>query len=830
MLKRTLLSTKPKPMFNALRKTVLAAIISIAGFNAMAQSIVDVTTAITSNTTWTKNNIYVLKGMIAVKNGATLTIQPGTEIRGDKTIKGGLLITRDGMINANGTACEPIVFTSNQPVGQRNYGDWFGVIILGDAPINQTSVGNPGTALIEGGNFGEDGRFGGTNPNDNSGIFRYVRIEYPGIAFTTNNETNGLTMGGVGNGTQIDHIQVSFSGDDGFEWFGGTVNCSHLISYQTWDDDLDTDWGYTGKVQFVYVIRNIAIADVSQSNGFEADNDGTGTAATPVSEPYFSNVTIIGPREFTGTPNTLYRRAMHLRRNTRNSIYNSVFVGYPTGLFVDGTAANNNYAGGLLQLANNVMANMGSDFDASMSAAAIARYDSINARFASTSSLGFATGYNNLNTPSLLPTAGSILQSGADFSNTRLQDPFFTAVTFRGAFGTQDWTLGWAKWDLNNTSFHNLRPSNLVTSVGSTGTIMNVGFRAGTGTNLTYFIQYKLATATTWTTSNLYNGITVTSGTTVINRQLSLPAGNYQVRVGVRSGAGAINWGCVANVALVCNRDINLFPTNIFCARGNDGRITSSYVNYRAPYTVSWRNANNVQIGTGSAVGSLTAGTYSLTVTDNMGCSTTKSVTLTQPDTTDVPMSPVVSGSNLSRRVTFRSVPGALRYQYIGRRADGVVLSARTVGAGTANDTVLQLASNPIYTAGGAGTVTARIRAVMPTRNSSYTCEVFGIIALPARIDGGSNEPSEVVSEKGFSVFPNPAVDVLNLNYEFSSENSAVVNIYSVTGALVSSRIIKASNGFANETIDVKDLNRGLYLVQVVEGAQAKTLRVVVSK
>ncbi len=819
-------------MLNTLRKTALVAALTVASIGAMAQSIIDVTTAITTNTTWTKNNIYLLKGMITVKNGATLTIQAGTEIRGDKTVKGGLMITRDGMINAAGTACEPIVFTSSQPVGQRSYGDWYGVIILGDAPINQNpnAAQNPGTALIEGGNFGEDGRFGGNNATDNSGIFSYVRIEYPGIAFTSNNETNGLTMGGVGSGTQIDHIQVSFSGDDGFEWFGGTVNCSHLISYRTWDDDMDTDWGYVGKVQFVYIIRDIAIADVSQSNGFEADNDGTGTSATPVSEPYFSNVTIIGPREFTGTVNSLYRRAMHLRRNTRNSIYNSVFVGYPTGLFVDGTAANNNYTGGLLQLANNVMANMGADFDASMSAAAIARYDSINARFTSTSSLGFATGYNNLTTPTLLPTAGSILQSGADFSNSRLQNSFFTSVSFRGAFGTQDWTLGWAKWDLNNTTFHNLRPSALTTSVGSTGTTVNVGFKAGTGTNLTYFIQYKLASATAFTTSSMYNSIMVSSGATIVNRQLSLPAGNYEIRVGVRSGSGSINWGCVASVSLVCNRDINLFPTNIFCARGNDGRITSNYVNYRSPYTVSWKNANNVQIGVGSTVATLIAGTYSLTVSDNFGCSTTKSVTLTQPDTIDVPMNVVVIGSNLSRRVTFRSVPGALRYQYIGRRADGVTISARNVGAGTANDTVLNLAQNSIYTAGGAGMVFARIRAVMTGRNSSYTCEVFGNIALPARLDGGSNEPTEVAGEKGFFVYPNPAVDVLNLNYEFSGENTAVVNIYSVTGALVSSRVINASNGLATETIDVKDLNRGLYLIQVVEGQQAKTLRVVVSK
>ncbi|MFM8686945.1 MAG: hypothetical protein ACKODJ_10405, partial [Bacteroidota bacterium] len=274
---------------------------------AFANGVVQVNADITTNTTWTRNNVYILNGYRYVKDGATLSIEPGTVIRGDKASKGTLIIARTGKIFANGTAAEPIVFTSNEPVGSRTYGDWGGVVILGSAFINVPG----GTAQIEGGLLGADAVYGGTNDDDSSVVMRYVRIEFPGIAYQPNNEINGLTMGGVGRKTIIENIQVSYSGDDAFEWFGGNVNGKYLITHRAWDDDFDTDFGYSGKIQFALSIRDAAIADQSQSNGFESDNDGTGTGNTPITAPLFSNVTIIGPKE-NGTHAALYRRAMHL--------------------------------------------------------------------------------------------------------------------------------------------------------------------------------------------------------------------------------------------------------------------------------------------------------------------------------------------------------------------------------------------------------------------------------------------------------------------------------------------------------------------------------------
>src|SRR5574343_224854 len=255
--------------------SVLTMITVAIGSEAIAQ-VTTVTGHISSNTTWTNDKIYRLDGFVYVDSNATLTIQPGTVIRGVKATKGSLIITRGGKLIADGTKKLPIVFTSDEAPGTRTYGDWGGLIVLGAAPINPVG----GQAVIEGGvnNANGDGQYGGTNANDNSGIIRYVRIEYAGIPFSANNEINGLTLGGVGNKTVIEYIMVAFSGDDSYEWFGGTVNAKHLIAYKGVDDDFDTDFGYQGNVQFGLVVRDKDVADqAGDSNGFESDNDNTGT-------------------------------------------------------------------------------------------------------------------------------------------------------------------------------------------------------------------------------------------------------------------------------------------------------------------------------------------------------------------------------------------------------------------------------------------------------------------------------------------------------------------------------------------------------------------------
>src|SRR4051812_28530522 len=291
---------------------------------------------ITENRTLKANNTYVLSGLVYVTNGAVLTIEPGTKIVGELSQKAALIIARGAKIIADGTPDKPIVFTSASSTPQR--GDWAGIILLGNAPTNSSFNGVAGVGEIEGGVNNSDGLglYGGTNAADNSGILRYVRIEYAGYAFLPDKEINGLTFGGVGNQTVVDYVQVSYANDDSFEWFGGTVNCKHLISFRTLDDDFDTDNGFAGRVQFGIALRDSAVADISKSEAFESDNDANGSSITPETSAVFSNMTILGPKAaLNNVGNSLFLGGAQIRRNSQLSIYNSLIMGWPTGLLID---------------------------------------------------------------------------------------------------------------------------------------------------------------------------------------------------------------------------------------------------------------------------------------------------------------------------------------------------------------------------------------------------------------------------------------------------------------------------------------------------------------
>lgn len=322
---------------------------------------VTISTSITNNTTWTAGNTYLLQGQIYVKNGATLTIEPGTVILGDKASVGsGLFITQGSKLVAIGTESQPIVFTSNQAPGARAAGDWGGLILLGRGENNSAG----GIANIEGIAPIADTQFGGgTNPDndDNSGSIQYVRVEFPGYVYQTNKEINGITLGSVGRSTKFDHVQVSFSNDDGFEWFGGAVNCRYLVSYRNLDDDFDCDNGFSGNIQFGLVVRDPNLADnpsVSTSEGFEVDNDPSGSTNMPQTNATFSNITLIGPYRGS-TSNTIasgYRRGARIRRNAALKIHNSVFMDFQRGIHVDGTACEANAIADNLKFKNNVVA------------------------------------------------------------------------------------------------------------------------------------------------------------------------------------------------------------------------------------------------------------------------------------------------------------------------------------------------------------------------------------------------------------------------------------------------------------------------------------------
>jgi len=419
------------------------------------------------------SKVYTLKGLVYVNAGKVLTIPAGTVIKGDKASKASLVINRGGKIMAKGTATNPIIFTSNAPATFKNYGDWGGLIICGKAPnnkaVNQTIEG---PADFDVANNTGNGIYGGTDNADNSGVLSYVRLEFGGIVYGPDKEINGLTLGSVGSGTTIDHVQVSYSGDDAIEWFGGSVNCKNLVVFRTWDDDFDTDFGYSGNVQFGVSMRDRASADVSGSNGFESDNNNTGGGDLPLTSAKFSNITIMGPLVYTQTLVDLsYAAGMHLRRNTKLSVQNSIIAGYPTSANFDkynttvaGLVKNNLY--GSWKAANSSNANGALFTQGTVSTSDTTGFWAAN-KFASVSSatsaaqifqltLDATTGAPILSSGNANQAATSKGLTGASF--TDLTDPFFTPTTYLGAMGTTPdaawgWTSGWLNFTPENTSY-----------------------------------------------------------------------------------------------------------------------------------------------------------------------------------------------------------------------------------------------------------------------------------------------------------------------------------------------------------------------------------------
>ncbi len=469
----------------------------------VVSNIVTLSGRITKDTTLFAKDVNYLSGIVYVMKGVTLTIQEGAKVMGKSSGAdvAALVITRGAKINARGTAEKPVVFTSaaQNPAS----GDWGGVVLLGTAKVNTTLTWK-GTAVagltsVEGGvndtDLGlglagsGDAAFPTGNDDDNSGVMQYVRIEYAGYAYQPDNELNSLTMAGVGRGTTISHIQVTYAKDDAFEWFGGTVNCKYLIAYKTQDDDFDTDNGYNGNVQFGIVLRDSVIADISQSEAFESDNNSGGTTVTPQTTAVFSNITAIGPRidPVSGKGNSLFRGGAHIRRNTGISIMNSIIAGWRIGLEFDVAAGNvdkNYLTDTIIKIKNTTLAGNSSNIvftgtsrqTPANDAASLLAYFSTPAfgntilNTATPDVLKLIQPFNYLNpdftpyanantsTANIASTLGSLgiglhldYRSNGSFTDAKLQNAFFDkTATFRGAVATsgvnQTWWKGWTVW------------------------------------------------------------------------------------------------------------------------------------------------------------------------------------------------------------------------------------------------------------------------------------------------------------------------------------------------------------------------------------------------
>ena len=373
----------------------------------------------------TLSGTILLQNKVYVTNGATVTVLPGTILRGDASTQGSLIITKGCKIIAEGTQNNPIVFTSNQPVGNRAEGDWGGLVILGQATNNQPG----GVANIEGIVPTANTQYGGSDDNDNSGKLKYVRIEFAGIALEPNKEINGITFGSVGRGTEVDYVQVSFSGDDSFEWFGGTVNCKHLIAYKGVDDDFDTDFGYRGNVQFGLAVRSEQLSDAAgDSNCFESDNDAQGSSNTPQTSALFSNFTIIGAKSdgsVTLPVGEKFEKAFRIRRNSSISIFNSLIVGWEKGLSIEGAPVETNITSGSSVFSNNELVELSVNLVTATPQFFTTFFTQNNNDTTSTIlDINWVNAFSS--NPDFRLDSTSTVSTGADFTNPKFQGGFLT--------------------------------------------------------------------------------------------------------------------------------------------------------------------------------------------------------------------------------------------------------------------------------------------------------------------------------------------------------------------------------------------------------------------
>lgn len=278
---------------------------------------------VTGTLTLDPSKVYKLTGALYVKNGGKLIIPAGTRVEATGGTSSFITVEQGGQIMANGTAAAPVVFTSTSAIP----GSWGGLVICGKAPINKGT-----TASAEVGNA----TYGGTVANDNSGNLTFVRIEYAGAVFNADKEFNGLSLFGVGNGTQINNVALVNGSDDGIEFFGGTVNATNILSVGNEDDAFDWTEGWNGTVTGIYTKRR---ADNTGNRGIEGDNNSNNNDANPRSNPTIKNATFIGAT--TGEADGL-----KLRVGTHGNFDNIVLSGWKTGINLEHDATVNYFNGG----------------------------------------------------------------------------------------------------------------------------------------------------------------------------------------------------------------------------------------------------------------------------------------------------------------------------------------------------------------------------------------------------------------------------------------------------------------------------------------------------
>lgn len=786
-------------------------------------TITTVSTDIITNTTW--SGVVRLNNKVYVKNNATLTIAPGTIIRGDKVTQGTLIVTRGAKIIADATAANPIIFTSNEAVGARNEGDWGGLILLGLAKNNQPG----GVANIEGIVPTTDSQFGGNFDNDNSGILRYVRVEFAGIALEPNKEVNGITFGSVGSGTVVDYVQVTLSGDDSFEWFGGTVNCKHLIAYRGLDDDFDCDFGYRGKVQFALSIRDKDLYDApGDSNSFECDNDAAGSTAQPKTRPVFSNVTLVGAKGngTTALPaGEKFEKAFRLRRNSAVSVLNSLVTGWEKGISIEGAPVVANLNGDTMVFVNNILTNFAQPAWTTNNTNTVLNSGGsttswYNSWFGvdgndSTQTLAQVNWVNLFTalgvTPDARLAAGSSAATGATFMNgvfysvatpvvatnsfTYCQGATATALTANALIGNSlrwytqpsggtftttapvpstttagTYTYYVSQANVGNDESMRAAITVVVNALPATPTITASGsttFCTGGSVDLTS----SAATGNTWSTNATTTTITVST------------TGNYTVTVTDANGCVSASTPISVNVSNAPTPTISASSTQ--ACSGDVVTVTAS-----AADSYSWSTGETTQSIQVSNTASVFVTVTNANACNGVGQSATTNITFTA--------TPTAAGSftTAGNVVTFTNTStGAASYSW------------------DFGDFTNSSATAPAHAYAANGAYTVTLTAINGNCSSTATFEIS--------IEVGMEEASAL----NFTVYPNPASAQVLVAFDNTSEGS--IQILDAMGRTIYTEKLTAIGSIALP-VDVSQLADGTYTIQVINANQVGIKRLVI--
>ncbi|MFM2048673.1 MAG: hypothetical protein RI955_1221 [Bacteroidota bacterium] len=843
---------------------------------------VTVTSNITSNTTWTTGNTYLLQGQIYVASGATLTIQPGVKVLGDKSSVGAaLIISKGGKIHAVGTATAPIVFTSNQAKGSRSTGDWGGVIILGKATINQNGgTGGNGTANIEGIAASSATEFGGgstPDDNDNSGELQYVRIEFGGYVYQPNKEINGLTMGGVGRGTTIDHIQTSFTNDDAYEWFGGTVNCRYLVSYRDLDDCFDTDFGYSGNVQFCLALRDPAISDnptVSTSEGFESDNDAAGSTNAPKTKAIFSNMTLIGPYRGS-TSNTIasgYRRAARIRRNSELKIMNSIMMDFKNGLHIDGTACESNATNGLLKFKNNIVAGYTQLLEVNSTSTYLSTLTTLfsgswnNASYTSTSGILTAP-YTASATGAYIgdyrPATSSVALTGADFtdgsfSGLVLTTPsvgfdsmhickLTTAPTLSATASAGCTIKWWGTYATGGASTGTTAPtvSNVASKTYYVSQVNSLGVESArrgikitidplvatpasitgktidlcTSVSYKYYVTTPAAYATSYTWV-IPTGATLVSTSTMGDTAWISYDNTYVVNViGVKA-----NNNCGSSATRVLKVQAKpttpsvITGTSMVCAaRSNGDTLSYSVVNNSSFPANTWVVPTGMNIISGQGTNAITATFDNTFVVGVISVSANGTCLSSLSKVYKVYVKPAALPTTVITGNASPCASGATE----GYKVTSVLGATSYNWVAPAGATILNGQGTDSVTVQFTSSVVSGSLLKVQAANACGASAFKSIALTPntgCRVAGKSaNTASVIASNVATSLYPNPASTQFTVNYTAELSKEIMISVYDVLGRKVAESKNSVSNGLNSIAVNCENFNAGVYTVKVID-------------